>query len=163
MPAAPARTVSLPMLLAILAVGLVTGALLAAQPAINGALARELGSPTGAALVSLLVSTLLVLPFVLLGSGGALAAGVENAAAGPWWLWVGGLSGAVFVVAGLLLAPLIGVALFLSSVVAGQLLAAMAIDHYGLFGVTVHAIDPVRVIGIALVFAGVVVYRFAPG
>ena len=146
------------MLILVLIASVGAGMALGAQPAVNAALARHLGSPLAATVVSLVVSTLLALP-PMLAFGRDVD--VATALAGPWWLWIGGVSGTLVVLAGLTVAPMIGVALFLVMAVAGQLLCGALIDHFGLFGVAVRPIDPVRALGLGLVFAGVVVYRFA--
>ena len=147
-------------LLHILAICLGAGMLLAAQPAINAALARELSSGFAAAFVSLFVSTLIALPFALRHSNSFR---LESFAAAPAWVWLGGVAGAVFVTAGAFFVPRIGVAFFFSCIIAGQLLAAALIDHYGLFGTALRAFDLPRAIGLALVLSGVLVFRLAKG
>lgn len=144
-------------LLVILALSLVCGMMIAAQAAMNTELARHLGSPAGAVLVSLATSALLMLPFAV-AQGGRLRLDALDAV--PWWAWIGGAAGAAFLTAGLLFSPRIGVALFLATAIAGQLLAAALIDHYGLLGMGTRAIDLPRVAGLLLVFAGVLVFRF---
>lgn len=136
------------------------GMLLAAQPVINARLAAHLQSPFAATFVSLFVSIACVLPAAL---AFGTAPRLEALGAAPWWVWIGGLSGAVFVAVGLLLAPRVGIALFFCSLVAGQLLSAALIDHYGLFGMPVRPIDWPRVLGLVLVLAGVAVFRLAGG
>lgn len=49
-------------------------------------------------------------------------------------LWIGGLFGALFVFSMIKLIPKIGVSSTMAGVIAGQLLLAMAIDHFGWFG-----------------------------
>jgi len=128
------------------------------QPVVNARLAATIGSPVTATLISLGISALCVLP-VALTTG--LTVRTDTIAAAPWWIWCGGLAGAALVGCGLVLAPRIGVVLFFGSVIAGQLVVAALIDHFGWFGTPVRPIDPVRLAGIALVFAGVVVFRLA--
>ena len=147
-------------LLAILAICLLTGMLLAAQPAINAELSRHLASGFAAAFVSLTVSAVLALPFAWRNAE-ALRPGALAAA--PAWVWLGGVAGAVFVTAGAFFVPRIGVAFFFSSIIAGQLIAAAVIDHYGLLGASVRAFDLPRAIGIVLVLAGVLVFRLTRG
>jgi transporter family-2 protein len=57
------------------------------------------------------------------------------------------------------LGPRIGVGLYLSSVIAGQLIGSAALDHIGAFGTTVHRIDAMRVAGIGALLIGVVLIR----
>jgi transporter family-2 protein len=57
------------------------------------------------------------------------------------------------------LAPRLGVGLFISAVIAGQLTAAVLFDHIGAFGGNVIRVDFVRVAGIAALMVGVVLIR----
>ena len=57
------------------------------------------------------------------------------------------------------LAPRIGVGLFLAALITGQLTGGMMLDHLGAFGATVRPIDPVRVVGIGMLLAGVILVR----
>ena len=53
------------------------------------------------------------------------AAGVRG------WMWSGGLLGAFYITAALVLAPRLGAGSFIAAVVAGQMLAALAADRFG--------------------------------
>jgi transporter family-2 protein len=57
------------------------------------------------------------------------------------------------------LAPRIGVGLFLAALITGQLGGGMMLDHLGAFGAAMRPIDPVRVLGIGVLVAGVVLVR----
>lgn len=57
------------------------------------------------------------------------------------------------------LAPRLGVGLFISAVIAGQLTAAVLLDHIGAFGGNIIRADFVRVAGIAALMVGVVLIR----
>lgn len=75
--------------------------------------------------------------------------------ASEWWNWVGGPLGALIVLSGTLLVPSLGVGRFVACVVAGQLLAGLLLDHFGLMGLTVAAITPGKIAGALLIVAGV--------
>ena len=77
-------------------------------------------------------------------------------AALPWWLWTGGLLGAFFVIGSLTAAPKIGAASLVAFVVAGQILAALALDHFGIAGYSTQAFSPWRLVGAAMLMGGVV-------
>jgi transporter family-2 protein len=77
----------------------------------------------------------------------------------PWYAWVGGLYGAIFVVAAAWGVPRLGVALTITLMVAGQLLIGVILDHFGAFGMPAQPISWGRVAGILLVICGVVVVR----
>lgn len=59
--------------------------------------------------------------------------------------------------------PRLGVGLYLSCVIAGQLMGSVALDHFGAFGTTVHRIDAARLAGIAALLAGVLLIRGGRG
>jgi bacterial/archaeal transporter family-2 protein len=79
---------------------------------------------------------------------------------GPWWMWVGGLLGATYIVVSVVLSRRIGTAVLLASTVVGQLVMALLIDHYGLLGAPVYRLSVTRVLGVALLIAGVIVIRW---
>jgi transporter family-2 protein len=72
-----------------------------------------------------------------------------------WWKWTGGLIGAVYVTTVIVSVPKIGTANLVSLSVAGQLLAAVVLDHYGLLGFALHPTNGWRLLGMALIVAGV--------
>jgi len=77
----------------------------------------------------------------------------------PWWLWSGGLLGAFLVVVTILLVPKLGAATLMGCMIAGQMLASLLLDHYGIVGYPVHPATVWRVIGVALVVSGVVMIK----
>lgn len=135
---------------------LVSGVFSAMQPPTNAMLLRASGSPLNAALVSFAVGTIaLIVVCASLRARPDLAA----AASAPWYAWMGGIYGAVFVASAAFATPRIGVAPTLTLLIAGQAVAALAIDHWGAFGVLRHPINGLRLAGMALVVAGVVLVR----
>ena len=135
---------------------LVAGALVAIQAPINATLARALGSPVSAAVVSFAVG-LAALSLVALLS--APRPDLAAALALPAWAWAGGFMGAVFVASAAWAAPRLGVAWLLVLTVAGQLVAALVIDHFGLLGAPRQPATLARVAGVALVVAGALLMR----
>jgi len=73
----------------------------------------------------------------------------------PWYYLLGGVLGFIVVNGSILVVPVLGTGLALSLVVSAQLLAGMAIDHFGLFGVRQIPIDWQRMLGLFLLIAGV--------
>ncbi|HRO12454.1 DMT family transporter [Amaricoccus sp.] len=140
-----------------LAVAVMMGMLVSFQPLMNAVLARAIASPYGAAAVSLVVA----------GAGGvaiALVAGRGDMsratlATVPWWIFLAGLIGALFVAGGVIIAPVVGAQLFFATVIAGQLLGATLADHFGLFGLEVRPLSLERALGLALVVGGAMLVR----
>jgi transporter family-2 protein len=143
------------ILLLLLAIG--AGVLLPVQAGINAQLRSAIGSPLAAGLVSFLVGTVGLAAVVFL-----LRAPVSlrpTWAAAPWWYWAGGLIGAMYVVASIVLAPKLGAATMVAAIVAGQMIASLLLDQYGLLGFPTHPISGVRVLGAVLVMGGVILVQ----
>ena len=133
---------------------LAIGAALSVQVGLNTVLRTQFGHAVWAALVNFLVGTLALLAFALLVRAPA-PSGAQLAGA-PWWALAGGALGALYVASSTVLGPKLGVALLTALVVAGQMVAAIAIDHYGWLGLPQHAVTWSRIAGAVLVVAGVV-------
>jgi len=138
---------------------IVMGACLSVQPPINAVMARTLGSPLLAAPISIAISLIfVVLVWLTWGKGvGDLA----QAKTLPWWIVIGGVVGAGFVAGGVMLAPVLGVALFFVfvCVVAGQLLGSTLADHLGVFGLQVKPVNRMKLLGLGLVLARAVLVQ----
>ena len=63
--------------------------------------------------------------------------------------------------ASVFLAPRIGASALLCLVVAGQLLGAVLIDRFGLFGLAMRELTFGRLVGVFLVLAGALIVRLA--
>jgi transporter family-2 protein len=137
----------LPFVLAALAIG----GVLALQPGLNAEVARRISSSFGAGVLSICVSfALVLLLFLSTGQGAFWSAALSM----PWYLWLGGTIGVVFVVGTLWLAPILGASLLFVCIIAGQMITATLVDAIGFGGYPVQAFDPWRIAGIGLVLAG---------
>ncbi len=144
-------------MIGLLLLALAVGIVLPIQAGVNAQLRTALGHPLAAALVSFLVGTIALAMAQL-----ALRVPLplrEAAARSGWWQWSGGLLGAAYIAAAIVLAPRLGAATLIATVVAGQMLASVALDHYGLVGYALHPINLWRVVGIVLVIGGVVLIQ----
>lgn len=143
------------VLLPILAV-LFAGGMIALQAPTNAILAKAGGSPVLAALISFAVGTTALLA-VWLGSGNrprpAAFAGL------PWYAWIGGAYGAVYVAVAAYAAPRLGLAALITIEIAGQIAVALLLDQFGAFGLPRDPINLGRIVGALLVIAGVVLVR----
>jgi transporter family-2 protein len=140
-----------------LLVCLLAGALMPLQAGVNAQLARWVGSPVTASLVSFAVGTLALLVYTLAARPQlpALAA----LASAPWWVWVGGLLGGVFVTAAAAFAPRLGAATFISITIAGQVLVSILLDHFGIVGFAARPVTVPRLLGALLLIVGVLLVR----
>jgi len=134
------------------------GAMLPIQFGINAQLAVWLGSPLRATFVSFAVGALVLLAAVAIFARG-VAEGRDLGAA-PWWVWVGGALGAIYVLGSVVTAPKLGAAALFAFILAGQAIASLAVDHFGWVGFEESPVTPGRLLGILLVAAGVAAVRF---
>lgn len=135
-----------------LLIALSLGALVSMQPAINAQIAIKLGTPLAAAANSIAISLLMVV--AAWATISRFEADWSKLFSLPWWTLVGGAAGALFVLGGVLIAPKLGVAVFFTCVVLGQVLGAALIDQFGAFGLAGHVITWPRALGILFVIAG---------
>lgn len=79
----------------------------------------------------------------------------------PGWQLTGGILGPCYVVALTVVTPVIGIAMTMTGVLAGQVAKSMLIDHYGWFGAPRRPISRRRVL--ALVFVAAALALIAGG
>ena len=137
------------------AAGVVFGMFSAAQTAINGQLGVAFGSAVGAALVSFAfgVVTLLLINLALRNRP------TPGSLAGPWWMWIGGFLGAMFVFGNAFLSPVIGTGLTVMTILLGLMTGSLLIDHFGLLGAHRKKVTLLQAVGLALMVAGVSLIR----
>jgi len=134
-------------------IGVGAGCLVGMQAPINSRLGKTVGG-LQAASFSFLVGTvaLVSLAFVVRGGLGSLG----QLGRVPWWALVGGLLGAVYVFVALEAVRTLGVSGLTAVVILGQLAISVVVDRFGLLGVARQSIDLQRIVGLALLAAGVV-------
>ena len=137
-------------------VALVGGVLLAAQAPTNALLGKASGSAIVAAFISFLIGTIALGAAVAVTSGKLFDPGLKQV---PWYAWLGGFYGAFFVAAAAFGAPRVGLGVFLTAAIAGQLAAALLVDHYGLFGLIRQPVTLTRAAGLLLILVGAVLVR----
>lgn len=136
---------------------LLAGAAAPFQGTVNNRMAEVLSDPILASFISFAVGALTLLIYIL--ASGTPLSGFAAGRNAPAIAWTGGVLGVFFVVATLVLIPRLGVAMTFALVTAGQMIFTLVIDHYGLLGVPVREISLMRVGGIVLITAGVVLIR----
>jgi transporter family-2 protein len=132
----------------VLALAVVSGALVALQQRVNGELAVSLDDAVLAAVVSFGTGLLLVLAVLAVRrSTRAQVAALRHI---PWHWRLGGLGGASLVAAGAAAAPRIGVALFTVGLVAGTTIGGLVVDVVGLGPGGHQPVTPARLAGAGL-------------
>ncbi len=147
------------MLWFLLPVGFAAGVAVSAQFGVNTQLRGVVGGTVTAAAISFVVGTAaLALAAALVDRRLPDAAAVVAA---PPWVWVGGLLGAFYVLASIVLTPRLGAATTVGLVLAGQMVSSIAIDHFGLLRLEAQEAILPRLLGALLILVGVVlVQRF---
>ena len=74
----------------------------------------------------------------------------------PSWQLLGGVLGPVYVVILTIATPVIGIALTMIGILAGQVFKSLIIDHYGLLGTSPRKIDGKRIIALVFIIAALV-------
>src|SRR5262245_45791965 len=143
----------------LIAIVLGSGMLLPVQAGINAQLRTYVGHPMVAATINFLLGTSALIVISLVAR--TPLPDPAKLSAIPWWLWLGGLYGANYIVVSILLAPRLGAATLIGASVTGQMVISMILDHYGLIGYRVHPVSGMRLIGAGLLLAGLgLIQRF---
>ncbi|MGV3073109.1 DMT family transporter [Corynebacterium phoceense] len=133
--------------------GFVFGCLNSSQSAINGHLGQLAGSALSAAFASFAIgaATLLFINAVLRWRPHLDRPHGER---NPWWMWLGGVLGALFVFATASLVPQIGTGLTVVVTLLGSMVGSVIVERARGENVAVR-----QCVGLALVLAGVVLIR----
>ena len=136
----------------ILGLVVLAGVFQPAQVAANSRLRKAVESPSLAALLSFLIgcAALMVLFLSISSDRGRLS----RATGGPWWAWIGGLSGAFSVFIAIVAAQRTDVSSIVAFTVAAQLAASVVVDHFGWMDVQPVPVSFSRVAGAALLVVG---------
>lgn len=135
--------------------GIFGGGCTPVQTAVNTRLRKAVGSPFRASMVSFTVG--LLTTFIIALCTGPYPLVPSSAWSGPWWMWLAGLFGVIFLTGNVLLLPHLGSMQTVLMPVLGQILAGLLIDQFGWFRVSVRTLTPLRALGAALVLIGFLV------
>jgi bacterial/archaeal transporter family-2 protein len=138
---------------------IVAGVLNALQTGTNPQLGKSLGSPVAAAfLVYLVGMATLAVSAPFLGFSFSAFSRVGQA---PWWAWLGGVFGIVYVLAMFYVTQKVGAGVFTALTVTAALVTTVLLDHFGWMGVDPHPAGLWRIVGCVLMIGGVIlVSRF---
>ncbi|MBL4639294.1 MAG: DMT family transporter [Kordiimonadaceae bacterium] len=136
------------------------GALIPVMAAMNGRLGKTIGNIPYSVLILFTLAVVGAAVFVLV-SKAPFPTSAQLSSASPID-FSGGLIVLFYVISATFLAPRFGVANTIFFVVVAQIIAATAIDHYGLFSTEVRALSLKRSIGIMLLIAGLIMARATP-
>lgn len=132
-----------------LLVGVLGGMSAAFQSPLASMIGQRLGMLESIFIVHIGGAVAVLLPLLARGGGK-----LSQAASLPWYALIAGIFGLGIVGAVNFCIPRVGVAVTLVTVVAGQLVLGMLLDHFGLLGVEIRPFDLRRLAGLLAVFAG---------
>ena len=124
------------------------------QSGANTQLRQVLANPYLAGLISLTVGTLTLLIINLAFRTDFSVLSAQNIQRTSWWMWVGGLMGAGFIMSVIIVAPEIGPTSLFGLIIASQLAFSLVVDHYGWLGFEVQPISAKRIAGVVLLIVG---------
>ena len=138
-----------PIILIIL-IGLAGGAAVGLQSPMASMISQRLGIFESVFIVHLGGAIIALLPLLFYG-GGKLSQWRSM----PWYTLAAGIFGLIVIGAISYMIPRVGIAASITTIVAGQLLVGVLLDHLGLLGASVRPLDLTRILGLAVVLVGV--------
>lgn len=137
--------------------GVAAGCMMAAIGAIYGTLGTALGSAVRAASASFVVAALAAAAFC--ASTGRLRNVRAAFRGGPWWMWLGGVCGALAVCGNSWLIPRMGAGAFFMPLIFGQVSLSLCMELRGWLGAPRRRVSAAQLAGVAAMFAGVALLR----
>lgn len=130
------------------------GLVLPIQVAVNALLKKHIGQPMQVTFVSYVAGALGALLICLLARYPIPSAAAVSGTS--WWMWFAGCLGTFYVWSTIFAVPSIGASLTLALTVAGQMTAAVLLDHFGILGLDKYPFSMLRLLGVVLIIAGVI-------
>lgn len=131
---------------------ILAGVAMSIQSGINSQLRIAINHPLMAALISFLGGTFLLMLLLLFAKQPTPS--LETLGGISWYKFTGGLLGAFVVTVVLLSVKEVGASNMFVLIVAGQLITALLMDHYGVLGMRMNPVSFQKMAGIVLVVAG---------
>ena len=136
-----------------------SGCLSAVVGAILASLGQVIGSAIQATTVLFAIATVVMIVFCCI-NGSIIKMKKAFTTNAPWWIWMGGILGAIIVYGNAWLIPLIGVSVFMMALLIGQLLLSLLMERNGWLGAPKKHISWVQLAGILIMLAGVFLIKF---
>jgi transporter family-2 protein len=123
----------------------------------NAVLGKSLGSPfTGTLAVFMLGSSILLFIIWFTKAGVPTIGQIKQI---DWRVWLGGCIVILNLITYTIVPARIGMANMIVLLIAGQLIASVGAEHFGLLRFPVHLINWQRILGVVLLVAGVVLVK----
>lgn len=129
------------------------------QTTLNGQLSKGVGGDSVAAALFSFTAGAVCLGIFSLMRGGIVAS-LAAIPTQPLGNLLGGLLGAGALLSYVVLAPKIGLSALLGLAIAGQIIASLVIDHFGLMGALERPVSPIKLVGAMVMLAGLAIVLF---
>lgn len=139
--------------------GIIAGMLSTVQTAVNGHLGIILASPVKAAVISFIIGIALlavICVIILLQRKAVPALRIEPRRREnyPWWIWLGGILGGLFVLTNAYLSNIIGTGMTIIAILIGSTSGGLIIDCFGLLGSERKPVGMRQIFGIIIMIIG---------
>ena len=138
--------------------GICTGACSTLQITINGQLGLVLKSSVNAALISFIVGSLSLFLMVCIQHP-KLQISKPDTGKNPWWMWLGGILGALYVIGNAWISPKVGTGTAVVVGLLGLMSAGLIIDQTGSFQSPKKPVCWQQLLSLAVIFVGVCAIR----
>ncbi|TGL57686.1 DMT family transporter [Leptospira sarikeiensis] len=130
---------------------LLSGLAMSIQPGINSILGKNIQSPLLASTVSFFVGTIaLAIVAFTVGEMKSASFIIQTIKEQPWWIWTGGLLGAIVVTSALVFAPKLGATSWIAFFLLGQVVTSILLEKWGVLGFPEKPISIQKLIGLGL-------------
>lgn len=142
-------------------IALAGGFFMANQSPINADLRKIVRSPFLAASISNLVGSIFLALIALVLTGHFIPTG-HFISSNPWWIWLGGICGGIFLTSNVILFAQLGAVQTVILPILGQIIMGTLIDSFGWFNVNQVPLSMMRLLGVLITVAGVVIAVILP-
>lgn len=138
------------------AFGIFAGMLSATQIAVNGYLGKVVGSPIKASAISFTVGIifLAIICIVLHFKNGKSESFKNESAKNPWWMWIGGILGGLYILANVYLSRIVGTGMTIIILLIGSTTGGILVDHFGMFESPKKPINAQKILGVLIMILG---------
>lgn len=137
--------------------GIIAGMLAASQSAINGHLGGVLHSSVKAAFFSFFVGTVCLLLIIVIVRPKLQLIKVEGR--NPWWMWLGGIIGGLYILGNVYLVPIVGTGLSVVIILLGLMIGSLMIDQFGILESKRNPITVAQILSLLVMIGGVIIIR----
>lgn len=133
---------------------MLVGAIVPVQTAVNTRLRSSVGSPIAATLLSFAVAVAVATVIAGLATS-TVVPNLAGPAQEPWWIWLGGFMGVMFIAGNIVLFPQLGPVQTVILPILGQVIMGLIVDRFGLFASPQVTVGALRVLGAFIVVGGI--------